>query len=319
MKKGDTTYMNATILALVFVVIFAVFAVGYYTGTFQKAGQLVNAKVQSKFGTETIKLPSLGKIDLAKKQGLEAKITLIPNPPFCQFERIEVSAFDSTLPEGVSFSDVICTWDFDVAKDAVCDEQNSVQNCGNNVPGDDVEGQGCALVVADFANAEQREMKLTFKITGDVPGSGTTDTATAAYSTTMQCACDLDPEKESLRACTRTLGIRNNKVKSDSTVLLTLPNNVDVKGVHIRINSGKELVKDLRLDVGNDGLSDYVLKGNFTGEFMIDGSQLVSGRSLAKRVNSYVATCPSFCQVPIKWYADKEVNITDANVPYQIK
>ncbi len=303
-RKGDQETGTSTIILLLFLVVFAILAITYYSGTGQKVTELVNAKVLSKAGgLESIPLPSFMKTKLAARE-LQAVITLTPASPFCPQEEAELSAFDTILPKNVTISDIVCEWDFDATTDTDCSEY-SIKNCGNNIPNDDVDSGNCFVRTSRLAAKSSATAQLTVMITGDVPGSGAYNTVTKIVNTTLLC------EKPALVETIIQNNAATNIVLKSQTESGGLPMKTKLGGMHIKVDSMGETITLLQLDAGADGLSDYVLKGNFTGQFMIED------QNLALRINQILATCTTTdCSIPIVWYADKPLKIMDVQIPY---
>jgi hypothetical protein len=97
---------------------------------------------------------------------------------------------------------------------------------------------------------------------------------------------------------------------------------LEAKGVHFKIlvNDGTSLKNnDLRLDVGNDGISDYVLKLP-EDTTSIGGIITVDGQNLASSINKRLAICQTdTCEIPIAWYTTHSLTIEDIHIPMQPK
>jgi hypothetical protein len=185
-KKGDQETGTTTIILLLFLVVFAILALTYYSGTGPKIVELFNAKVLSKAGgLESVPLPSFIKTGLAERE-LQAVIKITPASPFCPQENVGLSAFDTILPKNVTMSDIVCEWDFDATTDADCSEY-LVENCGNEIPNDDIDSDSCIVLTSRLSAKSSAVVSLTTMITGDVPGSGAHSTATKTVNTTLFC------------------------------------------------------------------------------------------------------------------------------------
>jgi len=147
----------------------------------------------------------------------------------------------------------------------------------------------------------ETNIKLTELITGDVKGSGTERFAEKKITTELLC--------EETR-------LANTIIGNGDLIPITLPQNANVLGVHIRVNSGQEKVQSLSLDFGNDGEAEYILepKQSFTGEFVIEG------QNMAQKINAKLAICENaVCNINIKWQTNTNLEIIDVKIPYAFK
>jgi hypothetical protein len=336
-KKGDIEPWMKITIAMVLIIIFAVFAIALFSGSSQQFTQSFNAKVLSKINFNAIPIPGQIKAKLAQQNGLNAIITVIPGTPACQFEELTLAAFNSYLPQNlatgegtekanITFDNVICNWDFDINFDTKCAEYD-VPGCDDGNPKNDVDSTGCYVRTTSVAAKASANVQLTLTISGDVPLSGTQDTAKALINTTMYCACT-----DTARSCLgqdELRAITNKNIQNGDTVTLILPTkfqNQDLKvaGIHMKVSpQGDELLKELKLKVQGDTDVAYAMSGN-SSYLIIDGTDEfapVAGRNLVNRINNFIANnCVGLavCNIPITWGTNTILQISEISIPYSL-
>lgn len=297
--ESGTKILVAFLLSIFFVFLAYIFL----TDTGRNVVEAISAKVSGKIGLEPVAIPALGKIGIAQQRGLNARIDITPGLPACEYEQVELSAYNSTLPEGVYAHNLQCSWDLDIAKD----------NDANGKPDDDRDAEGCRI----STNARPSLVKLAIKITGDVPGSGLASTATASISTLLSCACT--PSADTRCSPEISSSVTNRIIKYGDSTSLLLPRNADVRGVHIRIEPYPDGTMMDVLGIASPGEADsYHFEGGIAGEFVIDGNSFpgaIEGSLTAKINEKLIACTADACEIPLRWHFRSQ----DQNAGLQIK
>jgi hypothetical protein len=313
-KRGIDAWM-ATIIAIVMIVIFALLVIPFFASGEKSVTQSISARILSKVNIEALPIQLSNLIpESIKEKSFKANITMIPNQPFCQDEKIKLSALYSKLPVNVTIADLNCTWDLNA----------------DNV----IDGNECEFYTR---NATSRlnltNIKLTVKIAKGEISLGETRDATATISgTTPFCICD---DTDPLRHCLLSTGLTGKIVINGDKINITLPTregpsmyNVRVTDIHIETYIDQQ-VKSLRI-VGESS-SFYDVSNISAGSYVIDGNEKTSSAyTLVDGINNALQKCrdldENMCTITLQWqivpaigFVLPHITIGDVNIPYELK
>jgi hypothetical protein len=280
MKKGVIEPAAAFLISAVLLIAFLIGAyIFLFTDTGPKTVEALNSFMGSKLGI-VINPAKFG--ELTQTTSLSAKITAEPPSPVCTFEPVYFSANNTNLPKDITWSDVNCYWDFDIALEP-CDYYTNASDVppnlhctsglvsNNSNTEDDYTATTCSAIsngpwpgTDTAANGKKNSVGLI------VVAGGKTSIAKTLVKSTLSCACSgvspgcydepgVSPSLPATLSNSQTLNVSFNEIWN-------------LAGIHFVIEPVGNVSK---LVVGTDAGRVYEFAGNLSNPAIVYGQSLI--------------------------------------------